>query len=107
MLCGFSQVIAERLRLQGWIFSLQASLLGGQDRDLILSRGDIGVDVVDFFDVRWETLRNFYYRGRYKRWLETLACYEGFWYYDFDTALRRFSDVAKIPPWRIRLVLYG
>lgn len=61
-------------------------------------------DILDFVMWKWN-LREFYYRGRHRRWLETIAAYEGFWYYDFDTALRKFSNSARIPPWRIRLVI--
>lgn len=65
---------------------------------------DSDQDVLDYTMWKWN-LREFYYRGRHRRWLETVACYEGFWYYDFDTALRKFANSARIPPWRIRLVI--
>jgi len=60
--------------------------------------------ILKFFESRWKN--KLYYKGDLElKWLNNISRYEGFYYLDFDTALRRFQEKSDIPPWRINLAI--
>lgn len=76
--------------------------------DATLQRHDIDINnddsILQFFETRWKN--KLYYKGDLElKWLTNIARYEGFYYLDFDTALRRFQEKSDIPPWRINLAI--
>lgn len=60
--------------------------------------------ILGFINQRLEN-RDYYKRGLEKRWLRTIACYEGFYRYRYDSALRQFMDDIELAPWRKNLMI--
>ena len=59
--------------------------------------------VLKFFETRWQN-KDFYKGNLERRWLNNIAKYEGFYYLNYDTALKRFEENNNMPSWRVKLV---